>query len=197
MGEPKPIPFDNATRGLFAFRRYVPRDGHHWVETLATNEEGGVGLGTRPGPWLVEGGEVGHARVPLERTDDHRRFARLSTLTAIVRFANRHGLLGCDQALIWTPDTADPTGRDWEHHGGRAEHLATWRRETRRLAALVKLWDLLNDGQVDELGRYILWGQAPIRVWARCAYTLDGPFRLMPIGGRYTPLSGDVYRRDG
>jgi hypothetical protein len=97
---------------------------------------------------------------PLQVTDLFRRFAGVKlTDKAILRFADRRGLLTTDWHL-WFDGSALPPG------GTYCEPQFFWGREIVAMRELLHLWDLAKKEDVGGLQKHIAWREGPRRVVA-------------------------------
>ncbi len=145
------IPFDVMTRGPFAFLWPVPEAGFEWDEDASPALP--VELRAEPeekGPWLVTVEEEGWQRryAPLGSRELHRRLAAVQPQPkAILRFANKYGLLKGEQMLL-RPDTTTSVN---------GEHINRWTAAIGELAALIELLDLAQARQAGRLGQIVTW----------------------------------------
>jgi len=134
---PDSIPAAQVIRRPFAFLWKVPDQGlrlrHDYAPIPAQTD---VAPDEGPGPWLVANVANGWRQyAPLDRGDIHRRFARLSSPSAIERFASRYGLLGHSRWGAYTHGGDAPVGVALE-----GESLARWVREVEAMRDLLKRW---------------------------------------------------------
>ena len=170
------IEFADMARGTMIALPLVARVERVWKDSIDNYE---TGQEERPGPWLVEPpATMAEFRPILKRQgigrEVHRQFAALRRFAALRtpkqmgEFANAYGLLGASQVRLGVR--------------GRAEHFATWQRETREMAALLALWDLVRAERRDALRPFVWWNKEPLLIGIRFGWPLDtrSP-RLMPI----------------
>lgn len=130
--------------------------------------------------WLVESPSASSAssyrNQPLFDTPDlHRRFAALRTPKDILRFANKYGWLGVKQEWIKTPISSG----GWGIGSKVTERLSTWQAHIRTMDVLIKLWDLVESEQANELQRFVRWTREPLCVGIDIGYTLDESRKLV------------------
>lgn len=173
---PKALPLAEFTLGQFTFLSKVPIDGFGVEE-----------LGSPPTLSFVERGQwARHAR-PLAYPGLHRQFAGLKTIDQMARFAGKYGLLSRGTADFVCDD---PDGFGFYLGPLGAEKTGYWGRAIARMAALIQIWDLIRKGDVGKLGQIVIWFDHSERIFMRYAYTIEPPYRLIPIHDRHDHRPG-------
>ena len=108
------------------------------------------------GPWIIEAAPPGkprpmHRYPPLAKPGLPDLFANLRSDHAILRFANRYGLL--DEPLPLFGERT-PKGLKLAAVG---ESLEFWRHHIRRIRLLRRLWCLVEKDSARELSEYVWW----------------------------------------
>jgi hypothetical protein len=131
--------------------------------------------GAPRGPWLVSPAPWGpEERVSVyalsrRRRDLHLEFARLTpgdeeeSLSGMLRFANRFGMLGVDDALVYPRDAEDGLPQS-NRHLYFAEHLSTWRQAISTFKGLNELIHACKAVDLNFLREHVNWSSAPLRV---------------------------------
>ncbi|MBI4491371.1 MAG: hypothetical protein HY690_01070 [Chloroflexi bacterium] len=167
-------PFEAMARGPFAALLQVPVQGYRWDAELT---EGEPQDGDHQ--WLVAPVPVGvpfpaRQYAPLAVPNLHRRFARLRrTPEAVLKFANRYGLLGHGRALLVNSPHDAPSPIYL------GESLRFWQDGIATLAPLLALWDLVQRGNSLALLPYVRWERESLAVRIQWAWSeKDG---LLPV----------------
>jgi hypothetical protein len=133
-------------RSAFGFEWAVDLAGYEWRK----GADGDVHLVAQH----VPGSSVRIYR-PLEENEGlFREFAELESKESILRFANSHGALF---RVYGEADIVPPSSRGKELAFGTSLHI--WRREAADLAVLVKLWDAIEERNLQQLSPLIVWSE--------------------------------------